>query len=237
MTDLPRDALLLIDLSCWVWRFTHTVKDMAPWQLCKFIGRCIDRVGAKYACACGDHPDPSFRAALFKEYKAGRDERPEAISRNLAVTTELFDDMLGIRTVEVQGFEADDIIATFARKAADKNVPTIIIGVDKDLMQLIREDPPVVMWDGKNAVTGPKEVMDKFGVLPLKMIEYQALVGDKTDNIPGVTGIGPKRALKLLNGTSRGYRYMTGFAESLQLVTLNRHANVDVDLKALRCIP
>ena len=95
--------------------------------------------------------------------------------------------------VEKEGYEADDLIATYAKVARAEGIDVVVISADKDLMQLIR--PGVKMRDPmKNRDIGPNEVMEKFGVAPEKVIDVQALAGDSTDNIPGVPGIGVKTA-------------------------------------------
>jgi DNA polymerase-1 len=99
--------------------------------------------------------------------------------------------------IEMRGFEADDLIATYARQAVDGGAEVTIVSSDKDLMQLIR--PGIRMFDPmKNKSIGPAEVEEKFGVPPDKVVEVQALAGDSTDNVPGVPGIGVKTAAELI---------------------------------------
>ena len=104
----------------------------------------------------------------------------------------------GVPAIELADWEADDLIAAYAKAADDAGGQVTIVSSDKDLMQLIR--PGVEMLDPiKQKPIGPAEVMEKFGVTPDKMIDVQALIGDSTDNVPGVPGIGPKGAAQLIN--------------------------------------
>ena len=103
-----------------------------------------------------------------------------------------------VSCLEQKGYEADDLIATYARQAVEAGADVTIVSSDKDLMQLVR--PGVRMYDTmKNKVIGEDEVMERFGVPPAKVIEVQALIGDPTDNVPGVPGIGVKTAALLIN--------------------------------------
>ena len=102
-----------------------------------------------------------------------------------------------IPQLEIEGFEADDIIATYCQLAEKQNIESIIVSSDKDLMQLVNED--TTMLDPmKNKKIGIDQVIEKFGLPPEKVIQIQALTGDKVDNIPGAPGIGPKTALQLI---------------------------------------
>src|SRR5262249_60633554 len=104
----------------------------------------------------------------------------------------------GLPVVEIDGYEADDLIATYARQAARAGAHVTIVSSDKDLMQLI-EDGVIHLFDPmKQKPIGPAEVMEKFGVTPDKVIDAQALIGDSTDNVPGCPGIGPKTAAELI---------------------------------------
>ena len=105
--------------------------------------------------------------------------------------------LLNIPQIEIEGYEADDIIATYTKLATKKKMQSLIVSSDKDLMQLVNEN--VTMLDPmKNKKIGIDQVIEKFGLPPEKVIQIQALTGDKVDNIPGAPGIGPKTALDLL---------------------------------------
>jgi len=142
-----------------------------------------------------DARGPTFRHALYADYKAGRDAQPEDLTRQIPLARELVE-AHGIPILEVQGYEADDVIATLvARAGADARVT--IVSSDKDLMQLV--SPRVTLLDGmKERRYGPAEVEQRFGVPPERMLDLRALVGDPSDNIPGVKGIGEKGAAALV---------------------------------------
>jgi DNA polymerase-1 len=239
MNNLPKDGLLLVDLSCWVWRYTAASGRYAPRSVRRLVERCAERSGARYVGICGDHPGPCFRAELYPEYKANREERPALVAQNMQITRDYLEDIHGAITIEAAGFEADDVIATLTERAVYRGIPVIILGVDKDMMQLVRDEPPVIMWDGNSKITTSATVSAKIGVPPEKASDFQALVGDRVDNIPGVYGIGPRRAFGLITTQflKGAYKHMDGFELSKKLVTLRRDVPLDVDLEDLRWDP
>ncbi|WP_421980507.1 DNA polymerase I [Roseibium sp.] len=144
-----------------------------------------------------DHSSKTFRNSIYPEYKANRPEPPEDLVPQFGLIREATR-AFSVPCVEQEGFEADDLIATYARQAADMGAQVTIVSGDKDLMQLI--GPRVGMIDTmKNKVFGEPEVFEKFGVGPDKVIEVQSLAGDSVDNVPGVPGIGLKTAALLIN--------------------------------------
>jgi len=139
----------------------------------------------------------TFRNDIYDLYKANRGEPPEDLVPQFPLTREATI-AFGAPSIEMKGFEADDLIATYARQADEAGARCTIISSDKDLMQLVTEN--VIMRDPmKNRDIGIKEVEEKFGVKPDRVIDVQALAGDSVDNIPGVPGIGVKTAVLLLN--------------------------------------
>jgi DNA polymerase-1 len=139
----------------------------------------------------------TFRNRLYDSYKAHRPPPPEELIPQFALVREATE-AFGVPAIELADWEADDLIAAYARATTQEGGHVTIVSSDKDLMQLIR--PGVDMLDPiKQKPIGPAEVMEKFGVLPDKMVEVQALIGDSTDNVPGVPGIGPKGAAQLIN--------------------------------------
>ncbi|MFP8874071.1 MAG: DNA polymerase I [Myxococcota bacterium] len=137
----------------------------------------------------------TFRHRLFEDYKAGRDAQPEDLSAQIPLVRELIE-AYGISVIEVEDFEADDVIATLVASVPD-DVSVTIVSTDKDLMQLVSDR--VVLADGmKDRRYGPAEVEERFGVPPERMLDLRSLVGDPSDNIPGVKGIGQKGAAKLI---------------------------------------
>lgn len=139
----------------------------------------------------------TFRNDIYEDYKANRDETPEDLIPQFPLVREATE-ALGLPAVELEGYEADDLIATYAKEATGKGLKVKIISSDKDLMQLV--DDNINMFDPmKNIIIDAKGVMEKFGVTPDKVIDVQSLAGDSTDNIPGVPGIGIKTAALLIN--------------------------------------
>lgn len=138
----------------------------------------------------------NFRNEIYADYKANRDETPEDLIPQFPLVrqaTEAFN----VSGIDLEGFEADDLIATYAKQARADGKTVTIVSSDKDLMQLVGDG--VRLWDPmKQIYIGPDEVMEKFGVTPDKVIDVQALAGDSSDNVPGVPGIGVKTAAQLI---------------------------------------
>ena len=138
----------------------------------------------------------TFRNEIYPEYKAHRPPPPEELVPQFPLIRDAVK-AFNVASIEQDGYEADDLIATYARQAVEQGADVTIVSSDKDLMQLIR--PGVVMLDGmKSKRIGPDEVVEKFGVPPEKVVDVQALAGDSTDNVPGIPGIGVKTAAELI---------------------------------------
>lgn len=152
---------------------------------------------APYLAVIFDAARENFRNEIYPEYKANRDETPEDLGPQFPLVKEAtaaFD----IPAIELEGYEADDLIAAYTRLAREQGKEVVIVSSDKDLMQLVGDG--VRMFDPmKKKYIGPEEVVEKFGVTPDKVVPVQALAGDSTDNIPGVPGIGVKTAAQLIN--------------------------------------
>ncbi|MHC8508690.1 MAG: DNA polymerase I [Rhodospirillales bacterium] len=194
-----------------------------------------------------DSGKKTFRNDIYPDYKANRDDPPEDLVPQFDLSREAAE-ALGAPVVSIKGFEADDLIAAYARIAREKGVDVTIVSSDKDLMQLV--GPGVGMFDAmKDRPIGPNEVMEKFGVGPDRVIDVQALAGDSTDNVPGVPGIGVKTAAQLINeygdldtllkraGEIKQPKRREALTEcadlarvSRQLVTLRDDAPVDEDI-------
>jgi DNA polymerase I len=144
-----------------------------------------------------DAPGPTFRHTMYPEYKGTRQKMPEDLAVQIPYIKELVQ-YHGIRQLEVDGYEADDIIATLVLRSKQQGLQMVIASADKDLHQLI-EDPQVQQWDPqKDRVITSKEVAERFGIEPRRMIDLLALMGDSSDHVPGVPGVGEKTAQKLL---------------------------------------
>ena len=139
----------------------------------------------------------TFRNDIYEDYKANRSEPPEDLKPQFSIIkhgTEAF----GVPAVEMEGFEADDLIATYARQAERDGFKVTIVSSDKDLMQLVTDN--IRLFDAMNSrFMGHDQVLEKFGVGPDRVVDVQALAGDSVDNVPGVPGIGVKTAAQLIN--------------------------------------
>ncbi|MFH1618668.1 MAG: DNA polymerase I [bacterium] len=150
----------------------------------------------EYAAVCFDSPGENFRHRLYGGYKSNRKETDAGLKTQLALAKDLAGAM-GFRVLAAGGMEADDIMAALAGEAGRNGFEAVIVTSDKDMLQLVGE--MVKVWDGKSpAFTGAEQVREKYGLSPDKLADYFALTGDASDNIPGVKGIGPKSALKLI---------------------------------------
>ena len=162
----------------------------------QMLMKLLNDYHAPYIAVIFDPPGGSFRNNIYPEYKANRDAPPEDLIPQFPLVrdaTRAFD----IPAIELAGYEADDLIAAYAKCAQEKGKKVVIVSSDKDQMQLVNDN--VRMLDPmKNKWIGRAEVIEKFGVPPEKVVDVQALAGDSTDNIPGVPGIGIKTAAQLI---------------------------------------
>ncbi len=155
-----------------------------------------------YAAALFDRPEPTFREKAYAEYKAQRPPAPDDLVAQIVEAHKLFP-VFGIRTFEMPGYEADDLIATFAERfKREENVMVVILTGDRDTFQLVEDGRIAVRTFNKGVsdttIYDEAAVKERFGVTPAQMVDYKALVGDASDNIKGVPGVGPKTAAELL---------------------------------------
>ena len=149
-----------------------------------------------------DRPEPTFRHALVSDYKAGRAEAPDILRQQLGLVRQVVE-TLRIPILEAPGFEADDVIATLATEGRDRGDDVIVVTGDRDAYQLV-EDPHVKVLYNRRGVSDyvlydEAGIEERTGVTPAMYPQYAALRGDPSDNLPGVPGVGPKTAAKLLN--------------------------------------
>ncbi|MBA3699308.1 MAG: DNA polymerase I [Planctomycetes bacterium] len=138
----------------------------------------------------------SFRNQIFAEYKAHRDPMPDLLAAQLDDVEEILR-ASGVPIIKALGFEADDVLATLAKQASAAGMNVRLCTKDKDIDQLLNER--VRTWDpGKDILRGPKELQEEKGITPAQVIDYLCMIGDSADNVPGITGVGPKNAAKLL---------------------------------------
>jgi DNA polymerase-1 len=208
-SNAPR--LYLIDGSGYIFRAYHALPPLtrasdglstgAVAGFCnmvwKFLGEMKGPEAPTHLAVIFDKSEITFRNELYPEYKAHRPPAPEDLVPQFPLirdATRAFN----LPCIEMGGYEADDLIATYARQAAGAGATVRIVSSDKDLMQLI-VDGIIQLYDPmKNRALGPEAVFEKFGVTPDKVIDAQALIGDSVDNVPGAPGIGPKTAAELL---------------------------------------
>ena len=265
------DHLFLVDGSAYIFRAFHALppltrkSDGLPvgavagfcnmlWKLLQDARDTDVGVTPTHFAVIFDYSSKTFRKELYPEYKANRSEPPEDLVPQFGLIREATR-AFNLPCIEVEGYEADDIIATYARQAEKVGAHTTIISSDKDLMQLVSDH--VSMYDSmKDKQIGIAEVIEKFGVGPEKMIDLQALNGDSTDNVPGVPGIGPKTAAQLLEEygdldtlleraseikQNKRRENLIEFADqarlSRELVTLKTDTPLDIDLDGLKLEP
>ncbi len=167
-------------------------------MLWKILREGLDGGTPTHVAVIFDHSGGSFRNELFDQYKANRDEPPEELVPQFPLIREAVR-AFGLLPIEQEGYEADDLIATYATQAAEAGAKVTVVSGDKDLMQLV--GPSIGMFDpmpGNERRIGHDEVVAKFGVGPERVVDVQALSGDATDNVPGVPGIGVKTAAQLI---------------------------------------
>ena len=197
--------LVLVDGSGFIFRAFHALPPMtrpdgtpvnAVFGFTNMLAQLLKEHTGSHIAVIFDAGRHTFRNRLYEAYKAHRPPAPEELIPQFALVREATE-AFGVPAIELSDWEADDLIAAYAKAAEDAGGEATIVSSDKDLMQLIR--PAVRMLDPlKKRPIGPAEVMEKFGVTPDKVIEVQALIGDSTDNVPGVPGIGPKGAAQLI---------------------------------------
>ena len=200
------NQLFLVDGSGFIFRAYHALPPLtnpegvpvgAVLGFTNMLVKLLADYHAPRVAVIFDAARKNFRNDIYAEYKANRDETPEDLIPQFPLirqATEAFD----LPALEMEGYEADDLIATYARLAVEQGMEVTVVSSDKDLMQLVREG--VRMLDPmKNKFIGPDQVVEKFGVTPDKVVDIQSLAGDSVDNVPGVPGIGVKTAALLIN--------------------------------------
>ncbi len=201
-----RDHVYLVDGSGYIFRAFHALPPMtrpdgtpvnAVFGFTNMLSKLVQDTEAEYMAVVFDTSRKTFRSEIYGDYKAHRPPPPDDLIPQFALIREATR-AFNLPSIEMEGFEADDIIATYAKQAAEQGHEVTIVSSDKDLMQLVGEN--VRMMDPmKNRIVGPDEVRERFGVGPEKVIDVQALAGDSSDNVPGVPGIGVKTAAELIN--------------------------------------
>ncbi len=203
-SDLPK--LYLIDGSGFIFRAFHALPPLkrpdgvpvgAVYGFCNILTRLIDRIDHDKIAVIFDSSRQTFRQQIYTDYKAHRPETPPDLVPQFPLIREACR-ALGVPSAEIAGYEADDLIASYAEMAKHKGYQVIIVSSDKDLMQLVDENVSLLDPIKSRPITRV-EVFEKFGVYPEKVIDVQALAGDSSDNVPGVPSIGVKTAAELIN--------------------------------------
>ncbi len=207
----PGDLVYLIDGSGYIFRAYHALPPLtrssdglpvgAVQGFCSMLNKLLREMenGARpsHLAVIFDKSGKSFRNEIYPEYKAHRPPAPEDLVPQFALIRQAVE-AFNVPSVEQDNYEADDIIATYAKKAEKSGAEVRIVSSDKDLMQLVSDR--VTMFDSmKNKLVGPEGVVEKFGVPAEKVVDVQALAGDSVDNVPGVPGIGIKTGALLIN--------------------------------------
>ena len=205
------DHLYLVDGSGYIFRAFHALPPLtrksdklpvgAVAGFCNMLVRLMDDMAAEesptHLAVIFDAPGKTFRNDIYPDYKANRDAPPEDLMPQFPLVREAVK-AFGIPSIELQGYEADDLIAAYTHAATQSGARVSIVSSDKDLMQLVTDR--VNMIDTmKDRKIGPAEVLEKFEVGPERVIDVQSLAGDSVDNVPGVPGIGIKTAALLIN--------------------------------------
>ena len=200
------DHVYLVDGSAYIFRAFHALPPMtradgtpvnAVYGFANMLTKLVEDSEADFLAVIFDTARKTFRSDIYPEYKAHRPPAPEELIPQFELIREATR-AYSLPCLELEGFEADDLIATYARHAVEQGFDVTIVSSDKDLMQLV--GPGVRMMDPmKNKFIGPDEGVEKFGVTPDRVVDVQALLGDSTDNVPGIKGIGEAPAAQLIN--------------------------------------
>ncbi|MEK6776160.1 MAG: 5'-3' exonuclease H3TH domain-containing protein [bacterium] len=200
-----RKTLYLIDGSSYIYRAFFAIRNLsnsrglptnAVYGFTRMLMKIIQEKSPDYVAVAFDVKGPTFRNELYAEYKANRPEMPDDLKPQIPYIKRMVHGF-GIPKIEMAGYEADDVLGTLARRGEEKGLEVVLVSGDKDLLQLVT--PHVKVYDTmKDEVYGEEEVKERFGVEPARVIEVMALMGDSSDNIPGIPGIGQKTAVKLI---------------------------------------
>ena len=202
MSDRPR--LILIDGSSYIYRAFYAIGHLsnskglptnATYGFTQMVLKVLKEQRSDYLVGTLDSKAPTFRSEVYKEYKANRPAMPEGLVPQLTYIKKIIEGYR-IAALQMDGYEADDLIGTVA-KGLESEVDVIIITGDKDILQLVSDR--IEVYDPmKEKRFRVKEVIERFGVPPGQVVEVMGLAGDATDNIPGVPGIGEKTAIQLI---------------------------------------
>lgn len=255
-----KEIVYLVDGSSYIHRAYHAIGNLssskglptnATFGFTRMILKLFEEKKPKYLAVVLDAKGPTFRHEIYEDYKATRPPMPEDLALQIPYIKAIVEG-LGVKTIEREGYEADDIIGTLARLAEEKDYLAVIVTGDKDFRQLL--SPQISLWDTmKDRVTYYENFTKEYGLEPGQVIDLMGLSGDSTDNIPGVRGVGEKTALNLikefgsLEGVFEHLEEVKGkkLKENLEksqedallskeLVTIDRFSPIDEDIGDLR---
>ena len=261
--------LLIFDANALLHRLFHALPELkdsqgrttnALYGLTNILWRVINEFKPQYGVACYDRPEPTFRHQILPSYKSQRPKVPSELVFQLVQSKNFFE-AFGFKTIEKSGYEADDLIGTLVEKFKNKVEKIIIVTGDLDTLQLV-EDEKVVVWTMKKGISeviiyDEKKVKEKYNLLPSQIPDYKALVGDQSDNIEGIKGIGPKSGQnliklygsieKIIDLAKKGLiekklsQKIIENEEKLflfkELVTIKRRLELEVNLEDLKVLP
>ena len=255
-----KEIVYLVDGSSYIHRAYHAIGTLssskglptnATFGFTRMILKLFEEKKPKYLAVVLDAKGPTFRHEIYKDYKATRPPMPEDLALQIPYIKAIVEG-LGVKTIEREGYEADDIIGTLARLAEEKDYLAVIVTGDKDFRQLL--SPRISLWDTmKDKVTDCENFTKEYGLEPGQVIDIMGLSGDSIDNIPGVPGVGEKTALKLIKEFGslegvfehleeiKGKRLKENLEKSQQdallskeLVTIDRFSPIDEDVEDLK---
>ena len=202
--------LVLIDGNAILHRAFHALPPLtnkkgvptnAVYGFFTMLFKIIDNLRPEYLIVCFDKKAPTFRKQMYVGYQAKRPKMADELVPQIDLVHNALD-KAKIKHFEIDGYEADDLIGTISKEAKEKDLQTIIVSGDRDLMQLVNSKVLIlapIIGITKMTLFDEDKVKEKYGLKPEQIIDYKALVGDASDNYPGVSGIGPKTASDLLN--------------------------------------
>ncbi|MCP4746772.1 MAG: DNA polymerase I [Desulfobacteraceae bacterium] len=228
------NVVYLIDGSAYVYRAFHAIRELtnskgqptnAVFGFTRMLIKLIQECNPEYAAMFFDTKGPTFRHELYDDYKANRPPMPNELAAQIPYIKKVTQGFR-IPVLEKAGFEADDLIGTFARLLADKEFNVIMVTGDKDYLQLVNER--VSLWDPmKEKQTDLDTVWQAYQLKPEQIVDMMGLTGDSADNVPGVPSIGPKTALKLI----QAYGSMETLYDQLDAITAKKQRENLVEFK------
>lgn len=238
---MPKKTFFIIDAYNLIYRMFYAIPEMTTRQgtpvnaifwVAKFL-RSLAEENPEATLAVATDVGKSFRADIYTEYKGTRDRMPDNLRSQIEGVFSLFT-AAGVLTLSREGYEADDIIGTIAHQHENNEYQIVIVSSDKDLCQFVRDGHVHIFDAMKHKFIKEKDVVEKFGVPYGQVCDYLAIVGDSSDNIPGISGFGPKKAVDLLSkyGSLQGiYDNMTDLTPKMQEILIVQKENAFLSQK------